>query len=68
MPDASRWRCTFKLSYRLPKLKGRSLDDILAALGMEPRAEGEPHDAINDATLCGQAYMKLMELQNPDET
>ena len=53
MPRASRWRCTYKLSFRLPKVEERNLDNILTALGIESRMAGEPHDAITDATLCG---------------
>ena len=62
LPDAGRWRCTYKLSKGLPNVGARSLDNVLNALGMKPRNEEEPHDAVHDAILCGEAYMKLMEL------
>ena len=65
LPDAMRWRCTYELSYRLPEVGARNLDDILSKVGLERRRDGETHDAITDATLCGQAYMKLMRLPNP---
>ena len=59
-PDQSRWRCIYKLSFRIPKLEKRQLDDILKALEIEPRKKGEIHDAVTDATKCGLAYMKLI--------
>ena len=64
-PESRRWQCTFKLSYRIPKLEERHLDDILEAVGLDRRRVGEPHDAISDATLCGMAYMKLVSLPDP---
>ena len=67
LPDSSRWRCTFELSYRLPKSNARNLDEVLEALGMNPRKDDEPHNAIHDAMLCGEVYKKLIKLQNPSK-
>lgn len=67
LPDSSRWRCTYSLSFRLPKVGARNLDEVLVALGMEARKEDAPHNAIQDAMLCGEVYKKLIKLQNPSK-
>ena len=36
-PEARRWVCTYKLSFCIPKLKSRHLDDILEAVGLDRR-------------------------------
>ena len=67
LPDKGRWRCTYKLSYRIPNLETRHLDDVLRSLEIEPRKGGEYHDAITDATLSGFAYMKLIKMPDLDK-
>ena len=36
-PESRRWICTYKLSFRMQKLKSRHLDDILEAIGLDRR-------------------------------
>ena len=39
LPKPERWRCTYRLSYCLPNLQSKSLDNVLEELGFRRRSE-----------------------------
>ena len=62
LPKDDRWRCTFLMSERDPKIKQRSLDAILKHYRFKPRANKDHHDAVEDCQLTAKVYMKLVKL------
>ena len=63
LPKPDRWVCTQELSRNIPGLLSHQLDDVLQHLGMQRRPGQGRHDALNDALLCGEAYMRLVVQQ-----
>lgn len=56
------WICTKTLACHLwPDKTSKSLDNILIALGLEPRRSAG-HDAQEDAIKCGEAYFGMRAL------
>ena len=62
LPKPDRWVCTQELSHIISGLKSHKLDDVLQQLGLQRRPGQGRHDALNDAQLCGEAYMRLVAL------
>lgn len=65
MPKDDRWRCTFMMAERDPKIKVRSLDAILKHYRFKPRKNLDAHDAVEDCQLTAKIYMKLIALPPP---
>ena len=65
MPKDDRWRCTFMMTAREPKIKKRSLDAILEHYRFKSRANTDAHDAVEDCQLTAKVYMKLVQLPPP---
>jgi len=68
LPKLQRWRCTYKLSYCLPNILSKSLDNVLEELGYKRRSNCNYHDADSDALHCGKVYMSLILLQEPNKS
>ena len=62
LPNDRRWRCTYLMSERDPKIKVRSLDAILRHYRFKPRTKKDHHDAVEDCQLTAKVYMKLAKL------
>lgn len=58
----ARWRCAQQMSMRTRNWKVWTLDDALSYFGLDRRDEEEQHDALQDARLAAQVYMKAMIL------
>ena len=58
-----RWRCAQELCKRTENWKLWSLDDALEHFGFDRRKDDEFHDALHDARLAAQVYMKAIKLK-----
>ena len=65
LADDKRWKCTYEMSYKVPYLTYRRLDDVLEHFGFERRNVEELHSATNDCRLTAKVYMKLVEVPDP---
>ena len=57
-----RWRCAQDICKRTENWKLWSLDDALEHFGFLRRQEDDFHDALHDARLATQVYMKAVRL------
>ena len=65
LPPKERWRCTMKMSQKLPGKPLALLDDILEYFNYDRRDLSKFHDAMTDAGLTAQVYMKMMTAPPP---
>ena len=65
LPPEERWRDALDMAQRIPDLISYSLDEVLEQCGYERRDEDLNHDAVHDAWLCAQVYMKLIKMPDP---
>ena len=65
LAEDKRWMCTFEMSYKVPYLTHRTLDDVLEHFNYERRNVEEHHSAMNDCRLTAKVYMKLVEVPDP---
>jgi DNA polymerase III epsilon subunit-like protein len=53
------------MSFKVPCLPHRTLDDVLEYFGFERRDPEELHSALNDCRQAAKVYMKLVEVPDP---
>ena len=62
LAEDKRWMCTYEMSFKVPCLPLRTLDDVLEHFNYERRNVEELHSAINDCRLTAKIFMKLVEV------